>query len=67
MITAMDTARHNAQRRHRISPLPPNEAEAEADFSQAVMMFGAGSGQAEIARRHLHLIRRFNQVYGWSD
>ncbi len=39
---------------------------AESDFNDAVSLFGAGSKDAEGAKRHLRMIRRFNHVYGWS-
>ena len=55
-----------AHRRRRITAKPANEAEAEADFKQAVALYGADSKDALGAQRHLRMIRRFNHVYGWS-
>lgn len=44
----------------------PNEAEAEAMLQQAIAEFGRDSAAAACARRHLRIIRRFNQHYGWA-
>ncbi len=66
MTVAFETTSPRAHRRRRITAMPANEAEAESDFNDAVTLFGAGSKDAEGAKRHLRMIRRFNHVYGWS-
>lgn len=43
----------------------PNEREAATALAQAETRFGAGSPQADAARRHLRLIRNFNEQYAW--
>ena len=45
--------------------LPPNELEASAALRDAIEDHGAKSTAANGARRHLAMVRRFNEVYAW--
>ena len=45
---------------------PANEAEARHDLRRAIVDFVHHSPAADVALRHLHLIRRFNARYAWS-
>ena len=44
----------------------PNETEAETMLRQAIAEFGPDSPESACARRHLRIIRQFNQQYSWA-
>ena len=44
----------------------PNETDAEILLQQAIAEHGRDSAAVACARRHLRIIRRFNQHYGWA-
>ena len=64
MMMQMGHATHRQHRAPNVRPI--NEREAESALRDAIAEFGQGSASADCARRHLKLICRFNELYGWG-
>ncbi|MCG8355163.1 MAG: hypothetical protein MI920_06300 [Kiloniellales bacterium] len=66
MIAVSEIEIAQADTRKTVSRRPPNELEAEAALREAIIQFGSDSVEADCAWRHLDIVRRFNERYGWG-